>query len=121
MTIKIEENQTDFTFAVNVADMPLGNYKLTVVSQHSNEELFIAAATIIETNARYTLLIAPTTTEMWNNHWNGMHIYTLSADGITYDTGSFKLETQPGGGMGTKAHISNNEMRQAEVIYRPNY
>ena len=121
MTIKIIENQTTFQFAVDVPDIIETVLTLTVTSQHSNDVLFTLEAEVIETNSRYTRFNCDTPSDLWDNHWEGMHLYRLHAGTNTYDTGSFKLVLNPGGKVGTEPYISNNETRQSKVIYRPNY
>lgn len=121
MTIKILENQLTFEFAVDVPNTPETRIFLEVFSPYSNTVLFYQEATLLETNARFSRFICDTPTDLWDKHYNGMYVYTLYFNEDVVDTGSFKLVTQPGGDMGTVPHISDNENRQSQVVYRPNY
>lgn len=121
MTIKILEGETSFEFAVDVPNIPTATCDFTVTSQHSNDVLFTVTANRTNTNDRYTSFTADVPVDTDLKHWNGMHNYRLYRDNTTHDTGSFKLITNPGGTTGTEPYISNNETRQAKVIYRPAY
>ena len=121
MTIKIKENQTYFDFAVDVPNITNMICDFIVTSQHSNDTLFGVKAYLIETNDRYSRFTCDIPSDTALNHWNGMHLYRLYLNETTYDTGSFKWVSSPGGETGTESYISNNETRQSKVIYRPNY
>ena len=121
MTIKILQDQLTFEFAVdtpNIADT-LCNFE--IFSPFSNTTLLDLEATLIESNDRYSRFQCNVPVDLWDKHYNGMYTYILYKDSTIYDTGSFKLITQPGGDMGTHPHISDNENRQSQVVYRPNY
>lgn len=121
MTVKILQNQSTFEIAVDTPNIPEQICDFEVFSPYSNTTLFLVKATLIETNDRYSRFECVTPVDLWDKHYNGMYTYTLSFGTDIYDTGSFKLVTQPGGDMGTVPHISDNENRQSQVVYRPNY
>ena len=121
MTIKILENQSTFEIAVDTPNILETVCDFEVFSPYSNTALFTTTATLIETNDRYSRFECLTPADLWDGHYNGMYTYTLYFGSEIYDTGSFKLVTQPGGDMGTVQHISDNENRQSQVVYRPNY
>ncbi len=51
------------------------------------------------------------------HHPNGFYTFTVGPY-----TGIFKLiKSEPGGGLGEKEYISNNEQRESEVYFRPEY
>ena len=120
MTITIIENQATFTFAIDTPNITIDT-QLEVTSQHSNTVLFDLPAVLINSNDRYSRFECVVPTNLWNEHKDGMHTYRVYAAETTYDTGSFKLVTTPGGTAGTEPYVSNNEKRQAKVIYRPAY
>ena len=120
MTITIIENQANFNLAINTPNI-LTDTQLEVFSPYSNTVLFDLPATLIESNARFSLFTVAIPTDFWNNHFNGMYTYKVYFGAETYDSGSFKLVTQPGGDMGTVQHITSNENREAQVVYRSNY
>lgn len=120
MTIKIIENQANFIVAINIPNITV-NTQFEVFSPYSNKVLFDLPATLAESNDRYSLFTVDVPTDFWNNHYNGMYTYRVYEGTTNYDEGSFKLITQPGGDMGTVQHISDNENRQAQVVYRSNY
>jgi len=120
MTITILEDQLAFYIAIDTPNIQ-NDARLEVFSPYSNTVLFDQVATLIESNARFSRFVVDTPTDLWDKHYNGMYTYKVYDIENIYDTGSFKLITQPGGDMGTVAHISNNENRQATVVYRPNY
>jgi len=120
MTITILEGQLTFEFAIDTPNIDVDT-RLEVFSPYSNTTLFDLEAVLVLSNSRYSQFIVEVPSNFWNNHYNGMYIYSVMSGATTYDTGSFKLITQPGGDMGTLNHISTNENRQAEVVYRPNY
>ena len=120
MTITILEDQLAFYIAIDTPNI-LDDARLEVFSPYSNTVIFDKLAILIESNARYSRFLVDTPTDLWDKHVNGMYTYRVYYLDNTYDTGSFKLITQPGGDMGTIPHISNNENRQATVVYRANY
>ncbi len=120
MTITILENQATFEFAIDTPNINIDTV-LEVSSQHSNTILFSIPATLLNSNDRYSRFECTVPTNLWNEHKDGMHTYRVIEGETVYDTGSFKLVTTPGGTAGTEPYISNNETRQAKVIYRPDY
>lgn len=120
MTIKIIENQSSFYAAINTPNIN-EDTQITVFSPYSNTVLFTLPAILVDSNDRYSLFTVDIPADFWDNHYNGMYTYTINLDGDILDSGSFKLITQPGGDMGTVPHISNNENREAQVVFRSNY
>jgi len=120
MTINILQNQASFTFTVNVPSIAV-NCNLEIFSPYSNTVLVDFTGTLNISNTRYSQFTVTVPTDFWDNHYNGMYTYRLYEGTTTYDEGSFKLITKPGGDMGTIEHISNNENREAQVVFRSNY
>ena len=120
MTIKILQDQATFTFAINTPNI-ITDTQLEVYSPYSNTVLFDLPAVMLINNDRYTRFEVAVPNDFWDKHFNGMYEYRVYVTGTTYDTGSFKLVTQPGGDMGTVPHISDNENREAKVVYRSQY
>lgn len=120
MTIRINENQTVFTISINTPNIST-ECRIEVFSPYSNTVLFDYPLTLIESNSRYTEFEADVPVDFWDHHWNGMYTYRVYDEAEDFDKGSFKLITKPGGDLGTVDHISDNENRQAKVVYRSNY
>ena len=120
MTIKIIQNQATFNVAINVPNI-IESTQFEVFSPYSNTVLFSLPATFVESNDRYSLFTVAIPTDFWDNHYNGMYTYNVYLGAETLDSGSFKLITKPGGDMGTVPHVSNNENREAQVVFRSNY
>ena len=120
MTIKILEDQSTFTYAIDTPNI-LTNVQLEVTSLYSNTILFDLSSTLLESNNRYSRFECNVPADFWDKHYNGLYTYRIYEGETTWDTGSFKLITKPGGDTGTESHTSNNENRQAKVIYRPSY
>lgn len=120
MTITIIQDQSTFDFAVNTPSLT-EDCNLEIFSPYSNTILATLAATLTESNLRYSRFSVAVPADFWDNHYNGMYTYKLYLNADTFDVGSFKLITKPGGDMGTVDHISNNENREAQVVFRSNY
>lgn len=120
MTIKIIEDQAKFEFAIDIPNI-ITDTNLEVFSPYSNTVLFDLPAVMLNNNDRYSRFEVDVPTDFWDKHYNGMYTYRVYVDEDTLDTGSFKLVTKPGGDMGTVPHISNNENREAKVVYRSQY
>ena len=83
------------------------------------------------TNERYTRWFVDTSqiTEFNKQHRNGFYqVVTTPAFGPTdkptigpINRGMVRLLFQPGGEMDTKPYISNNEQRESDTYFRPNY
>ena len=120
MTVTINQSNT-FEMTVNQPNVSSTGTAITVRSQHSNDTLFFSAVSIVETNDRFTTVTCTLPTDFYKQHYNGIYEYELEANAEVVDTGLVKIVTQPGGDFGKSEYISNNEDRQAKVIYRPSY
>jgi hypothetical protein len=120
MTIEILQNQADFTFAIDTPNI-VGDVELEIFSPYSNTVLVTLTGIFIEANDRFSRFLVAVPQDFWDKHYSGMYTYKVYSGTVIYDEGALKLITQPGGGMGTMNHISTNENRQSEVVYRPNY
>lgn len=120
MTVNIDSTNT-LEMTVNVANMPTSNVSFQLMSQHSNDVMLTDDVVVTETNDRYTTFTLALPTDFYKKHYNGIYEYTLSDAENTYDRGLLKLVLTPGGDFGKNQYISNNEERQAKVIYRPSY
>jgi hypothetical protein len=67
-------------------------------------------------NARYDEILATVPATFKDEHQNGYYTWTIG----NYSN-IVKIITQPGGGTGEVEYISNNENREADVYFRPNY
>lgn len=86
-------------------------------SQYSQEDVSTGNGyTILEHNDRYAKISVDFPIEFKDKHLNGYYTWTLGNH-----SDIVKLITQPGGDDGKVQYISNNEERDAEVFYRPNY
>ena len=86
-------------------------------SQYSQKDISTGNGyTILEHNDRYAKISVDFPIDFKNEHQNGFYTWTL---GNYSDI--VKIITQPGGGTGEVEYISNNENREADVYFRPNY
>lgn len=120
MTVTIDSSN-QLQMSVNVANMPISDINLTLTSQHSNDEVINDDVVVSETNDRFTTIQLDLPTDFYKLHYNGIYEYTISGAGTIYDTGLLKMVLTPGGDFGKEEYISNNDNRQAKVIYRPSY
>lgn len=119
MTITIDALQ--FDFFVNTPNMPVGDISFDIKSQLSNTLLVNTTASVIGSNERYSTISVILQDTIADKHYNGIYEYTVYSESNIYDSGLLKLTTTPGGETGTISYQSNNEDRQAKVIYRPSY
>ena len=117
MTITITEGTTDYNLYLNGQ---LTVDRLRVVSMYSKESIIDQAVTSTN-NDRYTTISFTLPTEFGEQHLNGIYQYIAYNGTEIVDSATLKVITSPGGGFGTEPHISNNENRDAKVIYRPSY
>ena len=86
-------------------------------SQYSQEVIYTTSGySVEEQNQRYAKIRIPFPADFKDKHYNGYYTWSL---GDYSDI--VKIITQPGGDTGKVEYISNNEERDAEVFYRPNY
>lgn len=106
---------TTATFYINNPGIIAGTFSLK--SQYSQEAVLSGNAyTITTQNARYAQVDVDVPATFADNHANGF--YTVN---IGDYSAIVKIITQPGGDLGESEYISNNENREADVFYRPNY
>ena len=121
MTIEVPEFNLTQQISINQPQLA-GLYDFVLTSQYSHQPI-IMAATVIETNARYSTLQITFPTGFGDAHKNGVYNWRLEQNLVTIEAGLVKIITEPGGGLGTTNYTSTpeTEERVAEVFYRPNY
>lgn len=86
-------------------------------SQYSQENIQAGNQyTVVAQNDRYAQVDVTFVASFKDKHYNGYYTWSI---GDYSDI--VKIITQPGGDTGKVEYISNNEERDAEVFYRPNY
>ena len=108
-------NDSTATFYINNPGTITGDFSLK--SQHAQDLIYTTSNyTVATQNDRYAQIHLTFTADFKDKHYNGYY---------TWSIGSYsdivKIITQPGGDTGKVEYISNNEERDAEVFYRPNY
>lgn len=112
-------NGTQVVFYTNQPGLIDDTNPLVIKSQYSQKAVLTiqpsdwAFGTV---NARYEQIIATIPATFMNEHQNGYYTWTI---GNYSDI--VKIITTPGGGLGEVEYISNNENREAETYFRPNY
>ena len=121
MTILVQETQLTQEISINQPQLA-GLYDFVLTSQYSHQPI-IMAATLIETNARYSTFEITFPVGFGDAHKNGIYNWRLEQNLVTIEAGLTKIITEPGGGLGTTNYTSTPEIeeRVAEVFYRPNY
>jgi len=117
MTTTVDD--TTMLLYINDADIAFdSNWTFTMTSEYSQKPIIDAstAITLDVQNDRYMSFIVTVDAEFKDKHTNGYYSWTLGP----YN-GFVKLITQPGGDLGTKDYVSDNENRESTVYYRPNY
>lgn len=113
MTTTISDSTA--TFYINNPGTITGDFSLK--SQYSQEVIYTTSSyTVTTSNDRYAQIVVDMPADFKDKHYNGY--YTWSIGGYS---DIVKIITQPGGDDGKVEYISNNEERDAEVFYRPNY
>jgi hypothetical protein len=95
------------------------NDTFTLKSQYSQEVLVTVASgdwTIVSENTRYAEFMVDLPPDFEDKHVNGYYTWALGPY-----TDIVKIITQPGGDTGTVDYISDNENREADTYFRPNY
>ena len=103
------------TFYINNPGTITGDFSLK--SQYAQDVIYTTSNyTVATQNDRYAQIDVTFPGDFKDKHYNGYY---------TWSIGSYsdivKIITQPGGDTGKVEYISNNEERDAEVFYRPNY
>jgi len=116
------------TFYVND---PLERYsiidtKLWLKSQYSQTIEGPYDITSTAETTRYARFTVNFPTGWDEEHKNGFYTYYIGQGtgeypNLIYHQDIVKIITDPGGDAGEKEYISNNENREADVYYRPNY
>jgi hypothetical protein len=112
-------NGTTAKFYINNPPSIDSNADLVIKSQYSQKIVLTIAAddwSFGASNARYDEIIATVPATFKDEHQNGYYTWTIG----NYSN-IVKIITQPGGGAGEVEYISNNENREADVYFRPNY
>jgi len=106
---------TTGTFYINDPGTITGDFSLK--SQYSQEDIATGNSyAIITQNDRYAEIEVTFPADFKDKHYNGYYTWSIG----DYSN-IVKIITQPGGDDGKVEYISNNEERDAEVFYRPNY
>lgn len=120
MTIYITDVDTMVSVAFNTPNLA-DSLTFTLTSQWSNTETVSVPLTLVESNDRYSEFFFTVPADLANEHKNGIYDYQL-LDGLNVvESGLCKLILEPGGTYGTEEYISNNDDREADVYYRPEY
>jgi hypothetical protein len=113
MTTTISDSTA--TFYINNPGTITGDFSLK--SQYSQEVIYTTSSyTVTTSNDRYAQIVVDMPVDFKDKHYNGYYTWSI---GDYSDI--VKIITQPGGDDGKVEYISNNEERDAEVFYRPNY
>ena len=98
-------------------------YRFKIVSQYSKQNLINQLVTVHTANDRYSSFNITITSQMLNEHTNGMYWYELerASNSALIEKGICKIITNPGGGTGFVEFVSNVDNREADVYFRPNY
>ena len=123
MTIYIEEPTNLVQFAVNQANLTLGqNYEFIITSQYSHQPLVLLPE-CIESNARYSLFEVQFPAGFGDEHKNGVYYWDLAYLEDSLEKGLVKIITEPGGGINSLAYDAGpiTDDRVSEVYFRPNY
>ena len=121
MTILVPEFDLTREVSINQPNLS-GDWTFVLTSQYSHQPLEMAA-TILETNTRFTTISITFPTGFGNAHKNGIYNWRLEKNLVTIEAGLAKIITEPGGGLGTTNFTSTpaTEERISDVFYRPNY
>ena len=106
---------TNATFYINNPGTITGSFSLK--SQYSQEVVYTTSNYSVDvTNDRYATITVTFPADFKDKHANGYYTWSI---GDYSDI--VKIITVPGGDSGKVEYISNNEDREADVFYRPNY
>ena len=119
MTITFDTETNDYSLFVN-GEYGFAN-RIEFISMYSNTVLLDMPATIYTSNARYTQLDFTIPSDFAEKHVEGIYKYIVYTDLEVLAQGVISIITEPGGDTGTDPYISNNEDREAQVFYRPQY
>jgi hypothetical protein len=120
MTLYITPSTTTFNVAFNSPNL-VGDHTLVLVSQWSNTTTVSFALTQIEANDRYSEFTATAPVGFTDEHVNGIYTYQLLYGTNVVEEGLCKLITNPGGTDEFNEYVSDNENREAETYYRPDF
>lgn len=112
-------NSTSAKFYINNPPQLDGNADLVLKSQYSQTAVLTIPAAdwdLTIDNNRWAEITAQVPATFKDEHQNGYYTWTI---GNYSDI--VKIITQPGGSSGEVEYISNNENREADVFFRPNY
>lgn len=108
-------NGSTATFYINNPTSIIGDFSLK--SQYSQDVIYTTSNyLVIVQNDRYAEIVVDFPADFKDKHYNGFYTWSI---GDYSDI--VKIITQPGGDLGKESYISNNEDRDAEVYFRPNY
>ena len=108
------------TFYINSPTSLLDlNDTFTLKSQYSQDVLVTVVPgnwSIVTENNRYASFTVDLPVNFNDKRYNGYYTWELGSY-----TDIVKIITKPGGDLGEAEYISNNENRNADVFYRPEY
>lgn len=115
MTVTLDGDYA--TFYINNPGPNINDAPFTLRSQYSQEVIFTDTQADVGGNQRYATVVVNVPSDIKDKHLNGYYTWTLG----DFYSDIVKIITKPGGDEGKVEYISNNEERDAEVFYRPNY
>lgn len=128
MTFYFPTDATTFEFSVNLTNLPAldpGDFYYIGVRSRYNNNIWGWFLQVVETNDRYTTFTMNLTDQETEGHFNGVYNYDIqkvvNGEQIVLQEGLFKWINEEGGSMNTVSYISDNEDREANQYYRPNY
>ena len=119
MTLYIPTGATTYEFVVNLPNASGNNY-LVIQSQY-NINFWVWALTIVETNDRYTKFSMNVTEQERTGHFGGVYDYQIQNDVPEVLVDGLMKWINEEGEPELPAYISNNETKEANQFYTPNY
>lgn len=120
MTFYLPTGVTETSVYSNLPNV-YGEHTLTITSQY-NKNVWTFTLYPQITNDRYTKFTTSISSEDRVGHFNGIYNFTITNDVFeVVETGLLKWINEEGGSNDTVEYISNNENREAEQYYRPQY
>ena len=119
MTLYIPSGATTYEFAANLPNAE-GQLYLVVQSQY-NENYWLWSLEIVETNDRYTKFRMDVTEQERTGHFDGVFDYQIqnTVPEVLVD-GLLKWINEEGA-VDVVSYISNNETKEANQFYTPDY
>lgn len=119
MTLYIPSNATTGRVSFNTPNLT-GDHDLAIQSQWG-KEVWAWTLTLVQSNDRYSEFELTFIEAERKAHINSVYDYELQQDGVVIESGLLKIVVQDGGSFNEVQYISDNEDREADVYYRPEY